>query len=131
MAKKTQATPVEPQDTDEVRILIDRGVALSTRIKELTVEFEQEVKAPLKALGLPYTRIPGAGLGHVLVKIHRTLNKYRTAEMFPNGEAMELVITPAAARRAVEAKWAGKPGKIETKLAELYDVGQSLEFSQL
>lgn len=120
---------IEP-DTS-IESLIRRGSLLNAQIKALTAEFEAEIKAPLKEMlaGQYETFIADAGAFTLTVKPYRILNQARVAEMFPDGEATEPKITPAATAKAVGQRWAGKPDKIEKKLASLYDESPALTFA--
>lgn len=132
-SSKTQdATPLKSGIDSEA--LIRKGALLNAQIKALTAELEQTVKAPLKefygSFDDPYnTYVADDGAFTVAVKPYRRLSEARVAEMFPNGEATEPKITPAATAKAVGARWAGKPDKIEKKLASLYDESPALTFA--
>jgi hypothetical protein len=129
MSKTANTTP--PKLAIDSEALIRKGAILNAKIKALVTEFEQDVKTPLKEFfGQNYdTYVADDGAFTVAVKPYRRLNETRVAEMFPDGEATEPKITPTATAKAVGARWAGKPDKIEKKLASLYDESPSLTFA--
>jgi hypothetical protein len=129
MPKTANTTPPKLEIDSEA--LIRKGALLDIQIKALTQQLNDEVKAPLKEFyGAQYdTYVADDGAFTVAVKPYRRLNEARVAEMFPDGEATEPKITPTATAKAVGARWAGKPDKIEKKLASLYDESPSLTFA--